>query len=114
MLSRRSAGRRQSAGDDGVSPPAAFGSVEFAQLFDLLRQPPARASTLAGNPPAPFYLLGRRSAASAPCVPRRRSPRRAASESGFSTPASPCVTGETGCGRAFAGRLFKRAGATHR
>lgn len=96
--------------------PAAFGSLEFAQLFpDLLRQPSgAPRQTLAGNQRHYYSLLEapqRRVSAlrSTPPAERHDEQHQKALRI-LNAGLSLCVTGETGCGKEhFSRRLFQES-----
>ncbi|EMJ4647925.1 sigma-54-dependent Fis family transcriptional regulator [Serratia marcescens] len=97
--------------------PAAFGSVEFAQLFpDLLRQPSgAPHQTLAGNQRHYYSLLEapqRRVSAlrSVPPPAERHDEQHQKALRILNAGLSLCVTGETGCGKEhFSRRLFQES-----
>lgn len=95
--------------------PAAFGALEFAQLFpDLLRQPSgAPRQTLAGNQRHYYSLFEapqrRVSALRSPPEERRDEQHRKALRI-LNAGLSLCVTGETGCGKEhFSRQLFQES-----
>ncbi len=115
-VSRRSAGRRQSAGDAGVPAPAAFGSVEFAQLFPICcdslpahrRRWPAITALLIPARGAAAARVSALRSVSPPAEGMTNSIRRALRI--LNTGLSLCVTGETGCGKEhFSRRLFQES-----